>query len=124
VPQCALHPVATDRICARCGAFTCDGCLSADGRICSRCFVLTEQQISGRAYAAIALGLIGLFGVLPAAIAVPFVVRRERTAIQNGDSPRGGSDVLTSATWLAWITLVAWGVPAVIYCVWWLFFRS
>ncbi|MFT3841316.1 MAG: hypothetical protein QM723_30275 [Myxococcaceae bacterium] len=118
---CAIHQAAAAAmVCNRCGRFTCVGCTSSDGLQCAECFVWSERQISKRAYATVALGLIGLFGVLPATAAVPWLARRERRAIADGRSPRGGADVITSAQWMAWITVVAWGVPAVIYSLWWL----
>jgi len=124
VAHCSLHPgIESRRTCKRCGRFTCGVCVSSDSVQCVQCYAWAEEHASPRAELSIRLAYLGMFGLVPAAIAAMVLVRRERRAISQVDAPRGGSDVLTSATLIASWSLVFYGLPLVFYAVWWLFVR-
>ena len=103
---CVNHPssLATDN-CSRCGDFICGECIETkDWEIfCTKCHNRVEKH-TPRATTALVLSILSLQGCLFLGIPAVILGYQELKAIERGESPAGGKNMVKGAVILGAIT--------------------
>lgn len=107
--RCSRHVEAPAvDVCQRCGTFVCGDCLELrEGEpFCPDCFMRAKTGgASGRAIAALVLGIIGLnCAFLPGVVGL-VLSQQELAAIERGEAPQTGRSLARGARVLGWINV-------------------
>jgi len=118
-PRCASHPAADAvHTCQRCGRFACAACARTESGVvlCLACLARPEARLtpSPRAKRALAMGLVGLHGVVVLLPIAAWLARAELRAIEAGDAPPAGKPWAQGALAASIAGALLWLVLAVV----------
>jgi len=104
---CPLHAAPAVGTCARCGAFTCEGCSrwQAEQRLCVSCFARLGEKPSRQATVALLLSTLGLCLGIPGLIGLWLGVQELRR-IRRGESSAAGESTAELARNVGVVSLV------------------
>ena len=106
---CSAHSAVAVDTCERCGIFLCAECINfADtSALCVNCHAMrVYTKPSGRAVAALLMGIVGLHCLWPLGVLGWVLASQERAAIDAGKAPVAGQSLTTAAKGLGILNLV------------------